>query len=171
MVRFVDRLVQDGIDAPIDLIVDPSERDLVDIRHKRLCHHWWAALRKRGGLPRRDEISAPFLAEIADHSVVLARQGDDFRYERFGRALARTYGIDMTGKQLGDYPEPVAKLFRAIYHLCEVKRFPVYSRHMSATAAPVDHWLRLIVPLDQKGGGQTTHLLGCSIAVKAVKQS
>lgn len=170
MVRFVDRLVQDGIDAPVDLIVDPNERDLVDIRHKRLCHHWWAALRKRGSLPARSEISAPFLAEIADHLVLLTRHGDDFRYEQFGRALARTYGIDMTGKVLGDYPGPVATLFRSIYHTCEMKRVPVYSRHMSATAAPVDHWLRLIVPLDQKGGGQTTHLLGCSIAVKTAKK-
>ncbi len=74
MARFVDRLVQDGLDTPIDVVVDPIDSDLVDVRHRRLCHHWRLARRQRDGVPASSDLSSTFLAEIDDCMVLLANE-------------------------------------------------------------------------------------------------
>jgi hypothetical protein len=164
MARFVDTLIQDGLDWPIEVIVDPVEPDLVDIRHRRLCHHWRVAQRARQALPMRSDLSPAFLAEITDHLVV-TRNGDDPYYEHYGRALARAYGRDMTGKSASDFPASIGQMFRSIYRLCELNRAPVFACHTPPPSVPIEHWLRLVVPLGDAGGHQVTHFLVCSIPV------
>jgi hypothetical protein len=163
MARFVDRLVQDGIDAPIDLIVDPTEGDLVDIRHRRLRHHWWAAYRAQDAVPKRSDLSAAFIDEILDSLIVVSNQDDTLRYEHYGRAIARAYGRDMTGRGLDEFPLLIAQMFRSIYRLCERQRVPVFMRHVPSDSHSVEHWLRLIVPLDDAGIRRITHFLVCNI--------
>lgn len=165
MARFVDTLVQDGLDAPIDVIVDPDEDDLIDARHRRLRHHWWAALRTRERLPGRGDLNASFLAEIDDHVLVVAASGGRLRYETYGRAIARAYGRDMTGRSLDEFPSVIGQLFRSVYRLCAAQRVPVFTRHKPPPAVKVDFWLRLIVPLGESGPDEVTHFLVCNVPV------
>jgi hypothetical protein len=166
MPRFVDRLVQDGLDEPIDLIVDPAEGDLVDIRHRRLRHHWWAAYRAHDGLPKRADLSAAFLDDILDYLIIVSNEDDSLRYEHYGRAIARSYGRDMTGRALDEFPPLIAQMFRLIYRLCERQRVPVFMRHVPSESHSVEHWLRLIAPLDDAARGRITHFLVCNIPLK-----
>lgn len=165
MARFVDTLVQDGLDAPIDVVVDPDENDLVDARHRRLRHHWWAALRAKEGLPGRRDINAGFLAEIDEHVLVVAKSGSTLRYQTYGRAIARAYGRDMTGRSLDEFPSVIGQLFRSVYRLCAAQRVPVFTRHKPPPAVSVDFWLRLIVPLGESGADEVTHFLVCNVPV------
>ena len=165
MARFVDRFVQDGIDQPIDVIIDPDERDLVDIRQKRLRHHWWAAHREREGLPTRADISASFLDDIADFTAVVSRNGNTLRYESFGKGLARADGRDMTGESVDALPALIGQLFRSVYLLSEMKMAPVFTRHSPPAEIPVDYWLRLVVPFGENIPLEVSHYIVCSIPV------
>lgn len=165
MARSIDTLVQDGLEAPIDVIVDPDEGDLVDARHRRLRHHWWAALRAQERLPGRRDINASFLAEINDYVLVVARSGATLRYQTYGRAIARAYGRDMTGRSLDEFPTVVGQLFHSVYRLCAAQRVPVFTRHKPPPVVKVDFWLRLIVPLGESGPDEVTHFLVCNVPV------
>lgn len=165
MARFVDRLVQDGIDSPIDIIVDPNEIDLIDVRHKRLRHHWWAAQREREGLPSQGDFNISFIAEINDYLTILEKYGTDLRYESFGRGIIRAYGRDLTGQTLAALPSPVTHLFRSLYHLCEQKKVPVFTRHAPISGSAVDYWLRLIVPLCKVDPAMVSRFMVCNVAV------
>ncbi len=165
MARFVDILVQDGLDAPIDVIVEPDESDLVDLRHRRLRHHWWAAQRERERLPRRGDIDSIFLAEINDYVMIVKVDGADLRYQTYGRAITRAYGRDMTGRSLNAFPSTMGQLFRSVYRLCAAQRVPVFTRHKPPPAVGVDFWLRLIVPLGESGPDEITHFLVCNVPV------
>lgn len=169
MARFVDRLVQDGLDTPIDVIVDPIDQDLVDARHRRLCHHWRAARRQREGVPASFDLSSTFLAEIDDNMALLAKRGEDLHYLRFGRNLAKAYGRDMTGLGVDDFPSLIGQLFRSVYRLSEAHRVPVFSQHKPPPEIAVDLWLRLVVPLDEtESGSLVTAFIVCSVPIGAV---
>lgn len=168
MPRIVDRLVQDGLDTPIDVVVDPTDQDLVDVRHRRLCHHWRMARRERDGVPASGDLNPGFLAEIDDYLVLLVKRGDDLHYLRFGRGLVKAYGRDMTGLSVDDFPTLIGQLFRSVYRLSEAYRVPVFSQHKPPPSVTVDYWLRLVVPLDETGSGRTiTGFLVCSIPIGA----
>lgn len=168
MARFVDRLVQDGLDTPIDVVVDPIDSDLADVRHRRLCDHWRTARRERKGLPASADLSPGFLAEIDDHMALLVKRGVDMHYLRYGRALAKAYGRDLTGRSVDDLPTLIGQLFRSVYRYCEAYQVPVLSRHKPPPTVAVDLWLRLVVPLDETGDGDAvTSFLLCSIPIGA----
>ncbi len=165
MARFADTLVQDGLATPIDVIVDPDEGDLIDARHRRLRHHWWAALRARQRLPGRGDLSASFLAEIDDYVMIVRKDGAGLRYQAYGGAIARAYGRDMTGRSLDEFPSVIGQLFRSVYRLCAAQRVPVFTRHKPPPAVKVDFWLRLIVPLGEASPDEITHFLVCNVPV------
>ena len=168
MARFVDRLVQDRLDTPIDVVVDPIDSDLVDVRHRRLCHHWRLARRQRDGVPASSDLSSTFLAEIDDCMVLLAKRGEDLHYLRFGRTLAKAYGRDMTGLSVDDFPTLIHPLFKTVYRLCEGYRVPVFGQHKPPPTVAVDLWLRLEVPLDEtESGSIVTSFIVCSIPIGA----
>ena len=172
MARFTDRLVQDGLDTPIDVVVDPIDSDLVDVRHRRRCHHWRAAQRERKSLPACADLSPTFLAEIDDYMVLLVKRGATMHYLRYGRGLVRAYGRDMTGLGVDDFPTLIGQLFRSVYRFCETYRVPVFSQHSPPPEVTVDYWLRLVVPIDETGGGDViTGFLVCSIPVGTGKGS
>ncbi|MBL8692186.1 MAG: hypothetical protein JNL04_23975, partial [Rhodospirillaceae bacterium] len=156
---------QDGIDQPIEVIIDPDEKDLVDIRQKRLRHHWWAAQREREGLPMRADISASFLDDIADFTAVVSKNGNALRYESFGKGLARAYGRNMNGESVDALPTLIGQLFRSVYLLCEMKKAPVFTRHSASTEVTVDYWLRLVVPFGENSPLEVSHYIVCSIPV------
>lgn len=163
MARFVDTLIQDGLESPIDVIVDPDEGDLIDARHRRLRHHWWAALRARERLPGRDDFPFGFLAEIDDFVMIVAKAGADLRYETYGKAIARAYGRDMTGRFVCEFPSIVSQLFSSVYRTCMSQQVPVFTRHKPPPTVRVAYWLRLIVPLGEAGPGEVTHFLVCNV--------
>jgi hypothetical protein len=165
MTRFVDRLIQDGIHQPIEVIVDPDESDLVDIRQKRLRHHWWIAQRERSGLPVRSDINRSFLDGIADFVAVVSKIDNALRYESFGKSLADAFGRDMTGEEVESLPPSVGQTFRAVYLLSEHRRVPVFTRHTPPPGIPVDHWLRLVVPLGDADRTKVGGFIVCSIPV------
>lgn len=165
MARFVDRFVQDGLDQPIDVVVDPGEKDLIDVRQRRLRHHWWAAQRLREGLPGRADVSPVFMDEIADYVAIVAKEEKALRYQSFGKGLARAYGSDMTGRQVDELPSMIGGLFRAVYLLSETKKVPVFTRHMPPAGGSVDYWLRLVVPLGENAPSEVSHFVVCSIPV------
>ncbi len=166
MARFVDRFVQDGIDRPIEVIVDPDEKDLVDIRQKRLRHHWKAAQREREGLPGRADISPAFLDDIVDFTAIVSKRGNALSYESFGKALARAYGRDMTGKPVDTFASGVGQLFRSIFLVSDAKKSPVFTRHQATADTTVDYWLRLVVPLADGEPTKVSHFMVCSIPVE-----
>lgn len=165
MARFVDRFVQDGIDRPIEVIVDPNEKDLIDIRQKRLRHHWWSAHRQREGLPHLEDIAQSFLDDISDFTAFVEKKGTVLRYERFGRGLARAFGRDMTGELVDALPTEIGQLFRSVYILCENKKVPVFTRHQPPPEIAVDHWLRFVAPFSETSPIEVSHFLVCSIPV------
>lgn len=168
MARFTDRLVQDGLDTAIDVVVDPTDQDLVDVRHRRLCHRWRVARRERNGVPASGDLDPGFLAEIDDYMALLVKRGDDLHYLRFGRSLAKAYGRDMTGLSVDDFPTRIGQLFRSVYRLSEAYRVPVFSQHKPPPTVAVDLWLRLVVPLDEtESGNVITAFLVCSIPIGA----
>jgi hypothetical protein len=165
MARFVDRMVQDGHDSPIDVIIDPDEKDLIDARHRRLRHHWWAAYRERNALPLREDFSVSFLADIGDYLTILEKVGPTLRYEYYGRGVAHAYGRDLTGRTVDDFPSSVTQVFRTIYHLAEVKIVPIFMRQAPISGPAVEHWLRLIVPVSNDDPAVVTHFITCNVPV------
>jgi len=165
MARFVDRLVQDGHDSIIDVIVDPDESDLIDVRQRRLRHHWWAAFRERNALPLRRDFNASFLHDIVDYLAVVEKVAGTLRYATFGKGVAQAYGRDLTGTTVDQLPLPVANLFRSMYHLAEAKLVPVFTRHAPITGPAVRNWLRLIVPLGKDDSAVVTHFMTCNVPV------
>ena len=165
MARFVDRLIQDGIHQPIEVIVDPDESDLVDIRQKRLRHHWWTAQRERSALPVRSDISRSFLDDLVDIIAVVSKIDNALRYDSFGKSLADAFGRDMTGEEIDSLPPSVGQMFRAVYLLSEHRRVPVFTRHKPPPGVPVDHWLRLVVPLGDSDRTRVGGFIVCSIPV------
>jgi hypothetical protein len=161
MARFVDRLIHDAFSAPVELIVDPSEDDLVDVRHRRLRHYWWSAFRLRQRLPRQEDIGAGFLDEIADFSVIAVPDRDDHRLEVYGRALARAYGRNMKGQRLADFPPLVAQFMRSIYAVCRSHQVPVFTLHTPPPEIEVETWLRLVLPLEDADA--RIRFLACSV--------
>lgn len=85
--------------------------------------------------------------------------GRDFRYRVYGTGIAERSGIDVTGQTVGAIAEnPLPDYFLASYRACLSRPEPLHIQHVPPDRVHVEHWDRLILPLDD-GQGQVSRLI------------
>jgi hypothetical protein len=155
----VSRLTEDA-----SVTVDPSEKDLSDGRMRALLAAWRRARFKYGRLPSRAELGLKLLESIRDHLIdVDILPEDDFSFRTYGRAIAFAFGRNMVGRRVAELPPSDARLITAVYKLAKVERSPCITRHRPSKGVMVEHWLRLVLPLDDAHTGRVSAFLSLNV--------
>jgi len=166
MARRKFEIFVDGLTEPFTVIADPSEADLIDARKRALLKMWRKERFARGRMPRWDDLDADLLAGLKPYLMHLVVQDDgDLRYLGYGSAIAKAYGQNMTGRRTSEFSAPIAKAFLSLYHLALKQAIPYATRHNPPPPVSVDHWRRLILPLDEAQRGKIDRFLVCNIPI------
>jgi len=155
-----------GLAEPATVTVDPTEKDLTDGRMRALLGAWRSARFKHGRLPSRAELGLGLLESIRNHLIDIdVLPGDDFRFRTYGSAIASAFGRNMTGRRVSELPPSDAQFIVAVYKLAKTERVPCVTRHRPSKGVLVEHWLRLVLPLDDERAGRVTVFLSLNVPV------
>jgi diguanylate cyclase (GGDEF)-like protein/PAS domain S-box-containing protein len=125
--------------GPPFLLWRPRESDLPVPMLANLLH-WWAQPPPRPALPA-DLPEAGHLAMIEP-----LEGGHDFVYRRYGPALVRAFGHDLTGRRVSAQGGHVALFNAAVYRAVLQRQEPIYTAHEPASEL-VSRADRLVLPL------------------------
>lgn len=93
---------------------------------------------------------------LANWIMVVAIEGDEYRYLHYGRGIADFYGRDMTGETTEGFTSHIAGFFKALYRAAAERHEWVLSEHEPPARVFVRSWRRLIVPLSSDDGEEVT---------------
>lgn len=119
----------------------------------RQLYDYWTRAAGAADLPGEPDIDLGNLAEIRDNIMYLQAVdgGRDFIYLHYGRAIARVYGHDMTGKPLSKLQVIALARYIRTYREIVESREPRYSLHRAETTldsgASNICWERLMLPV------------------------
>lgn len=114
---------------------------------ERLLRHWQDLFSKHARIPTYAEFNLNAFPDCRDHVKVLLPVDDDYFYMFCGAGIARDAGIDMTGKRVSDFADPVGARFKVFCDECLCKDQPGF------TVLTVEHkiahssWEHLVLPL------------------------
>ncbi|CAK0770714.1 two-component system, cell cycle sensor histidine kinase PleC [uncultured Gammaproteobacteria bacterium] len=129
--------------------------NVIDQRLAELLRAWRTAT--AAPLPALAElVAAPHLnaafAPWLDNLIVVARDGQSFRYDHYGEVFRRRFEIDLTGQVLGHQPESLLPadcrlILHTEYAYVADKQCPLWRSHVVETKNGNEIWQRLILPL------------------------
>lgn len=155
-----------GLTEPASITVDPVERDLTDGRMRSLLAAWRQVRFKQARLPSRVELGLGLLESVKHHLIDIdVVAGDEFEFRTYGAAIASAFGNDMTGRKVSELPPADAKFIAAVYKLARAERVPCITRHRPSKGVLVEHWLRLVLPLDERRNGQVSAFLALNVPI------
>jgi hypothetical protein len=149
-----------GLSKPAQIVVDPSPADIANPRQRGLLLRWRAEATPLG-LPSLESLQGNELRALAGYLVLLeiVDGGRDYIYRLYGKAVAKAYGEDMTGRRTLEFPGPIAAFFLDIYAQVVADRVPIFTRHVPPAKVNVAHWDRLTLPISQAGTAAVDHIL------------
>ncbi len=100
-----------------------------------------------GHVPKHGFDLAAFEEGMRRWIMVVAPDGDNYRYEYYGKGIARHYGRDMTGQTTTGFTNHIGQFFNALYQVAQKHGEWVLSEHEPPKSVFVRVWRRLIVPL------------------------
>lgn len=157
----------DGLDEPMLVIANPNETDLVDMRERFVLKTWKSAYFKQRGVPTVGQLNVNMMIDLAPNLMLLEVLPDgDCIYRRYGAAIAKAFGNDMTGKRTSELPTPVAKVFLSIYRLAMKQPVPYATRHKPPRGVEVGHWHRLILPMADVNSGRIGEFVVCNVPIE-----
>lgn len=114
----------------------------------------WERWRERGGLPRLAGLDFDRLHWCLDNLMLLEALPDgDYRYLRYGPAIAQAAGFDMTGKCISDFGgSELSHWFKEIYDKVRAEGVPRYTVHRATHSRSVHSWERLVMPIGDDRG-------------------
>lgn len=139
---------------PPYLLWQPREADLPAPPLAAIMR-WWAGLPRVGALPAAEAIDPQALGPVADHLLVVepVEGGQDFLYRRYGAAVARADGRDLTGRRASEFGNHAGLFVAATYRAVLTRRQPLYTEHEPPQNLFVTQYDRLVLPLADAGGG------------------
>ena len=155
----------DGLDEPMRVVSNPNEDDLIDARERAALKAWRKVRFARNSVPRRQELSADLLEQLAANLMELDVLPDgDLVYSHCGRAVAAAFGENVTGRRTSELPTPISKVFLSVYQLAIKHPMPFATRH-SSPLDEVGYWHRLILPVDPADSGRARRFVVCSLPI------
>lgn len=138
-----------------------DERSLLLASNRRLFRRWLEAGLGEWMVPRSAFDIVDF-AELIGSLCVYDRDEtrDDYLCRVFGGSVAEDIGVDMTGRHLSSYPEPVREVVRAQYDRAAASRRPLVAIYRVAQVERSDLYPRehgrflhekLILPVTRSG--------------------
>jgi hypothetical protein len=156
----------DGLDEPMLIVANPNESDLVDMRERLALKSWRKAAFEKGRLPTIGELGVDMITDLEPNLVELEVLPDgDMLYRKYGAAIARAFGRDMTGRRTSELPTPVAKVFLSVYRLAIKRPMPYSTRHRPPADVKVGHWHRLILPMADAKSGKVGEFVVCIVPI------
>ncbi len=116
---------------------------------------YWDSKRGAAGCPRRKDLD-PLEIPYALGFILIAQavpQLEGFHIRLMGDELAERFAIDMTGRELSDYPEPVYRdLVRRTFKTVLVRRQPVLVQRDIVVGKRRHRYEGITLPLSSSGG-------------------
>ena len=130
--------------------------DPATIRKVRLQRffHYWNAKRGTAPCPRHGDIDPLEIRYALGYVLIAERRPapDHFHIRLMGQELVERYGIDLTGRSLADYPEPVFRdLVRKTFATVIDQRRPVLVDRDIVSAGRRHRYEGLTLPLSSDG--------------------
>jgi hypothetical protein len=97
-------------------------------------------------------LSQPDLADWLMHVEAETPSGP-FIYRHYGKGIAETRGLDMTGQATDAFAGHIGLFFTALYHACARRAEPVLSVHQPPQLVFVQQWRRLTLPICRMSRG------------------
>jgi len=137
---------------------DPSPQAFESEKLRRL-NEYWRGLAK-GGVPSRSDFYPEDVSYMLGNLALigLCQESGGLRYRVFGTALAERYERDLTGTEVAESAESLARFFGAAFRAVLEEQRPLYTRHLPPKDSPVNDCQRLILPFTD-GNGVARHLL------------
>ena len=132
----ITRLFENLGSAAPQLDWDPAPHSFESEKLCRLNEHWHSLA--KGGLPARSDFypeDVPYmLGNLA--LVELSEESGALRYRVYGTALAERYERDLTGTEVAESAESLARFFGAAFRGVLKERRPLYTRHLPPEDSP-----------------------------------
>ncbi len=156
--REITRLFEDLGSATPRLEWDPSPQSFESEKLRRLNAHWRELA--KNGLPVRADFYPENVSYMLRNLALidLCRESGGLRYRLYGTALAERYERDLTGTEVSESAETLARFFGAAFRAVLRERHPLYTRHLPPMDSSVNDCQRLILPFGD-GNGEARHLL------------
>ncbi len=146
----------------LTLDADNNQESDFKLETHRILWHYWQTLRGRNDIAVYDAIDPAAFNKAIGNVLLLEPKDDrsDFKYRVYGSSVANSFGAEMTGKYVSEFPGEQKKLSLAQYPKTLELRRPIYSEHhTSVHDYKTTRWCRLILPMQHRESGTLNRIL------------
>ncbi len=144
------------------LDADNNQESDFKLETHRILWHYWQTLRDKSDIATYDAIDPTAFNKAIGNVLLLEPNEDrsDFKYRVYGSSIANSFGAEMTGKYVSDFPGGQKLLSLAQYPKTLKLRRPIYSEHhTSFHDYKTTRWCRLILPMEHRESGILNRIL------------